>query len=146
MKSVLFQFFSMICLLSCCSSHGPQTTNTSSTKFNTLSEKVEFLEQYVRFKRTYKTLDFVIVYQNNSEGFVPGPSDWDIRIIAKIPSDEVEQWIKGMEMTDSLDLDWLGVFSITIDKAGISKWYQSDGCIIGVDEKNSIIVYRNWTM
>ena len=40
-------------------------------KFPTLAERVAFLQQYVTFRRTYETLDFDIMYQNNGGGSLP---------------------------------------------------------------------------
>lgn len=146
--SILLLLLTMVCVVGCGRPDGPQSTSTSSTKFSTLSEKVEFLEQYVRFRRTYEDLDFVIYYKNGSEGRLdaPAPSEWDIRIIAKVPLAELSQWTKGLPPTSSPEVDWLGDLSGRIDHSGVLAWFQSDGRLVGVDEDNAVIVYRSVAM
>ncbi len=144
--SVLLLLFTMICVPGCGGSGSPPTTETSSTKFSTLSEKVVFLEQYVKFRRTYEDLDFVISFKNNSGGLVPGPSDWDIRIVAHVPSADLAQWTKGLQPTASPDIDWLKVLPGRIDYSGVSAWFQSGSRLVGMDERNAIVVYRNRSM
>ena len=141
--SIPLLLLAMICTPGCNKTSGPASTETSSTKFSTLSEKVEFLEQYVVFRRTYEDLDFVISYVNNSGGMVPAPADWDIRAVAQVPPAELAQWTKGMKPTSSPDIDWLSVLPDGIDHSGVSEWFQSGNRLVGVDRKNAIIVYRN---
>ena len=105
-----------------------------------------FLEQYVKFRRTYEDLDFVISFKNNSGGLVPGPSDWDIRIVAHVPSADLAQWTKGLQPTASPDIDWLKVLPGRIDYSGVSAWFQSGSRLVGMDERNAIVVYRNRSM
>lgn len=136
----------MICVTGGGGSDGPPTTETSSTKFSTLSEKVAFLEQYVTFRRTYEDLDFVIAFHNNSGGLVPGPSDWDIRIIARVPSTDLGQWTRGLHSTTAPDIKWLKALPRRLDYSGVSAWFQSGRLLVGVDEDNSIVVYRNRSM
>jgi hypothetical protein len=145
---ILLLLLTVVCVAGCGEADGPQSTETSSTKFSTLSEKVEFLEQYVKFRRTYEDMDFVIYYRNGSEGRLdtPAPSEWDIRIIAKVPSAELSQWTKGLSPTTSPEVDWLGDLPGRIDHSGVSVWFQSDRRLVGVDEDNAIIVYRNMAM
>lgn len=127
----------------CGSSGGPATTATSSAKFSTLSEKVAFLEQYVNFRRSYEELEFMITYQNNSGGLVPGPSDWDMQIVARVPSVDLAEWSKGLARTSSAEIDWLRAFNGKIDHTGVSEWFKSGNVLVGVDKENAIVVYRD---
>ena len=77
---------------------------------------------------------------------MPGPSDWDIRIIARIPSTDLTQWTTGLKQTASPDIDWLKELPGSIDHSGVSAWFQSGNCVVGVDKANAIVVYRNRTM
>jgi len=124
---------------------GPASTETTSTAFSTVEGKVEFLENYVSFRRTYDDLDFVVTYQNNDYGLVPGPNDWDVRIVAKVPRAELEQWTKGLAPTSLPQTGWLGVLPSRIDHSGVSTWFQKGGILVGVDEVNAIVVYQNWS-
>ena len=144
--SIPLLLLAIIYVPGCSGTDRPPSTETASTKFSKLSEKVEFLEQYIKFQRTYEDLDFVISFQNNSGGLVPGPRDWDIRIVAQVPPAELAQWTKGLQPTSSPDIDWLGVLPGRIDYSGVSAWFQSGSRLVGVDEGNAIIVYRNRSM
>ena len=131
-----------------CSENGPPSTKTYSddAKFIQLSKKIEFLEQYVNFRRTYKDLDFIISFHNNSGGLVPGPSDWDIRIVAQIPKAEIELWTNGLHSISLPNIDWMKNLPGSIDYSGISTWFKSDNRLVGVDEGNAVIVYVNASM
>ncbi len=85
---LLFHLLCLLIILNCtfgCQSQttGPATTETSSSNLTYLSEKIEFLERYVTFRRNYQSLEFHINYHNNGSSLVPGPSDWDIRLMRK---------------------------------------------------------------
>lgn len=124
---------------------GPPSTKTDSSGFAGLQEKVDFLHQYVAFQRTYESLDFDITYHNNSGGLVPGPSDWDIRLVATVPADEFADWIPpGIEPTPQ-DCQWLETIPTDLDLAGINEWYRDGKCVIGFDRQQRIVAYRRWT-
>ena len=124
---------------------GPPSTQTSSSALATRAEKVAFLQKYVTFRRTYVKLDYQIRYHNNSGGAVPGPSDWDIRIVAQVPAAELVLWTSGLTAAGSADTGWLADVSTTIDYSGVSSWFQSGSIVVGVDEQKSVVVYRNST-
>lgn len=137
-----------IILVASCSDSGPPTTETTSNdpQFTRLSDKIAFLEKYVNFKRTYNDLDFAIFYRNNSSWPVAGPSDWDITLIAKIPIEEIKLWTEGLEPIPSPKIDWIKNLPGSIDRSGISTWFKSDIRLVGVDERNGIIIYQNTNM
>ena len=126
----------------------PETTLSSSDQFTTLTEKVAFLERYVNFRRAYEDLAFLIDYRNNGGGFIPGPSEWDIRILASVPEHEIEQWTGGMEKTRMPDIDWMNSLPAKAGPARKFDWYRSgadtSGRVVGVDRKRRRIVYRTW--
>jgi hypothetical protein len=138
--------FALFLAPGCDDSSGPATTNTSSTAFATLPEKIAFLEEYVSFRRTYEQLEFAVEYQNNSKGPVPGPSDWDVRVIAKVPAEQLSQWIEGLKPVESPDVEWLKTLPQGTDHTGVSVWYRAGGRVVGVDEGNAVVVYRNKSM
>ncbi len=142
------KIFIISCLLIifACGESGPPSTRKASSSFATTEEKVAYLHQYVPFKRTYTDVDFLVWYQNNSGGMVPGPSDWDIRVIAIVPIDELSKWIVGYTKVDkSYDLAWVKEISTSINYSDSFEWYQSGRIIVGIDRLKSIIVYRNST-
>ncbi len=123
-----------------------KTTNTKSSIFKTNQEKIQFLEKYITFKRSYKKLDFHINYQDNSTGMVPGPSDWDICLVAVVPPFELEKWVIGLEkLKITPDKIWLSKIPTKINYSKITEWYQlSSDSVIGIDRNNNVVVYRNF--
>jgi hypothetical protein len=84
------------------------------------------------------------MYQNNGGGMAPGPSDWDIRLIAVVPKAQIEEWITdGIERSDSLSPNWLKVLPGTIDRTGITEWYHEGGTTIGLDRERGIVAFRS---
>ena len=142
-KSILL---AIVCLsLIGCGSKG-KTTKTVSSAFSTKQEKIQFLEQYVKFKRSYTKLDFNIDYQDNSTGLVPGPSDWDISIVASVPSSELNEWITGLsKLEETPDKTWLKKIPTEIDYSGITEWYKLEAnSVVGINRNSNIVVYRNF--
>ena len=92
---LLFICFSLIA----CDSRVDQgkSTHTLSSTFSSLEGKQDFLKRYIKPKSSFKQLDFLITYRDNSQGFVPGPSDWDIRLVAIVALTDIEQWISGLK-------------------------------------------------
>ena len=147
-KSSILLLLSVSCLGGCGRADGPASTETVSTEFPTLQAKIRFLEQYVKFRRSYDALEFVISYQNNSASrtSIPGPSDWDIRIAAQVPPTELDQWTDGLKPTSAPDVKWLDDLPGEIDRSGVSAWFAAPGRLVGVDKTNGIVVYGNSTV
>lgn len=127
-----------------CSGSGPASTDTVSSSLQTLESRVEFLERHVTFRRTYRELEFHIVFHNNSSG-LPGPSEWDVRLVARVPPDELTQWIPaGVQPLETADTDWLSSVPQPEKAVGITEWYSEPRRVIGIDRKESVVVYRVW--
>ena len=127
----------------CGAMSGPATTDTSSASLPALAERVEFLQQYVTFRRDYRELDFRIRYANNGGG-VPGPSDWDIRVVAVVPPEQLEAWVPaGVKPQPATDVSWLADVSGADRATGIREWYvEGRGRVVGVDRAKSVVAYR----
>jgi hypothetical protein len=126
-----------------CKPDGPATTKTNSSSFATLAERARFLEEYVSFRRTYESLDFNIMYQNNGGGMVPGPSDWDVRLVATVPASELQAWVPaGVSAASAPDTAWLTAVPTALDLSGVSEWYVDGERVIGIDRARQIVVYR----
>lgn len=121
----------------------PPTTDTSSDTFITLAEKIAFLEKYIVFRHSYQQLNYRIIYHNNSSGWVPGPSTWSITIIAQVPVDELPEWTMNLKSVSISDVGWLENLPGTIDRTGVTEWFQSGGTVVGIDRGKSVVVYRN---
>lgn len=124
----------------------PSVAETSSARAN-IGDRVRFIENYVTFRRNYTTLDYDITYQNNNDGLLPAPSDWDIRLIASVPRAEIEDWVPaGAEKTDGPTPEWLKGMPGSIERDGISEWYRKSGTMVGIDRERSIVTYRSTSM
>jgi hypothetical protein len=87
----------------CSSSSGPAaasrgglTTDTDSRLHADRLHRLEFLARYLKTKSPLADAEYVIHYQDNSTGAIPGPSDWDIRAVLQ-PSGDVAAWHAGWE-------------------------------------------------
>ena len=117
MKQPLLILLSL--LLTACSlfstapAQADRTTNTQSSDLATEAERLDFLAQYVVLKSPVDAAEFHIVYHDNSGGFVPGPSDWDIRAVMHVT--DVVAWTEGKTRVDLFDLSWADdLFSDTL--------------------------------
>jgi hypothetical protein len=132
-------------LAGCGGSGGPATTRTSSASLPTLAERVEFLQRYVTFRRSYRELGFQIVYFNGGGDWVPGPSEWDIRLMAVVPPEELASWVPaGATAVSAADRAWLDVVPGAEQAAGITEWYSGPGSVVGIDRAKSIVAYRRY--
>ncbi|MGP0064476.1 MAG: hypothetical protein ACLQGP_12875 [Isosphaeraceae bacterium] len=135
-----------VAVIGCDGSTGPSSTDTSSAAIPSLGQRVEFLQRYVTFRREYRALDFHVVYHNNGEGRVPGPSDWDIRLVAAVPPEELASWVPaGATTVSASDSNWLDGVPGAQRAAAVTEWYSAPGRIIGVDRVRSIVAYRSWS-
>jgi hypothetical protein len=126
---------------------GPKSVKETSAVRALLSDRIEFIENYVNFRRSYNKLEYVVLYQNNGSGMVPGPSDWDIKILAVVPANEVAEWIPAKATRSQIQPPpWLNTMPGNIPVTNITEWYQTGRSVIGVDRATSTIAYRNTTM
>jgi len=124
-----------------CGPTGPPSTDTSSASIPVLADRIQFLQTYLTFDRQYEQLEFNIVMKNNSGGFVPGPSDWDIKLVAKVPRNELPLWTNDLNSSPE-DANWLPEVAQEIDVSGIDSWFRDGGNVVGIDQRNSIVAYR----
>lgn len=132
-------------LISGCEKGGPASTNCTSASFPSLKDRVDFLQRYVSFRRAYEALDFAILYSNNGGGMVPGPSEWDVRLVAVVPESEMAAWIPGSAPTPNADPAWLKSVPTSLDLSGVNEWYVNGRQTVGVDRTRRIVVYWNFT-
>jgi hypothetical protein len=82
------------------------TTDTSSSKFNSDRQKIEFLTKYLKLPTAIEATEFHIVYDDNS-GILPGPSDWRIKAIIKTSPANLKFWTQDMSRRSlPINFDW----------------------------------------
>lgn len=134
----------LVGVVGCGGSYGPVATDMSSASMPSLSGRIEFLQRYVKFRRTYRTLDFHIVYRDNG-GVVPGPSEWDVRLVAAVPPEELASWVPaGVSPVAAPNTDWLEAVPAGERASGTTEWYVGPGRVVGVDRVRSVVAYRSW--
>jgi len=110
----------------------------------TLGEKKAFLEQYVNFRRNYEELEFDVTFIDGGDGRVPGPTEWDIRVSAKVPADDINDWISGMTQTKSADTSWVSSIPNAPIKLDAFQWYEDGRRLVGSSVADCIVLYRNF--
>lgn len=130
----------------CSATSGPTNTDMSSTSITSLQQRIEFLQRYVSFRRSYRELEFHISYHNNGGWLVAGPSDWDIRVVAIVPPTELVSWVPaGTKPVPKTDASWLARVPESERAIKITEWYVERGRIVGIDRAGSVVAYRCWT-
>ena len=81
------------------------TTDTRSSQFTTQEEAILFLEPYIKLATKPKDLAYHIVYHDNSQG-IPGPSDWDMKLAAKVSLEDIDMWLEGFSASEPFDISW----------------------------------------
>lgn len=123
-------------------SQGPPSIRHDSRAVASLEERIRRVEMYVNFRRHYVELDYDLFYNDNGGG-LPGPSDWDIRLLARVPAEELKEWTpaenKPVEMALPL---WVKELPGKIPRDGLRQWYVAKGVEIGIDPKAHIVAYR----
>jgi hypothetical protein len=74
----------------------PRSTDTPSTRFPSLKDRIAFLASYVTLHSPVEDVAFHIVFHDN--GFAP--SDWDMRVAVRVPPGEVGAWLAGAQRYD----------------------------------------------
>ncbi len=144
-KNIVFYILFIVFVVGC-GENTSKTTQTLSTEFISIEDKIEFLEKYVTFRRPYLSLDYSIDFINGS-GWVPSPSEWDIRLVAKVPKKHLDIWVENLTALKSPPtLNWCEKVKTVIDYTGVNEWYSSEKKLVGVDRVNGIVLYRNHTM
>ena len=101
------------------------------------------MQRYFIPKRKYQKLDFAINYHDNSTGSIPGPSDWDIALVAVVPQAALTEWISGIKKLPQMpDIKWLVRIPSDIDYSQISEWYYIGfSSVVGINRDSGVVVY-----
>jgi hypothetical protein len=97
----------------------------------------------VNFRRTYEELEFAISFNDGGSGRVPGPTEWDIRLLAKVPVEEIADWTAGLKATMEVDTSWVSRIPKAPPKLEGFGWATAGDRIVGIDRKQRVVAYRN---
>lgn len=128
-----------------CGGSESRTTDTDSTHFATLAGKQSFLERYVNFRRHYDELEFDVSYLDGGGGMVPGPTEWDVRILAKVPEESLDEWTAGLASTAAPEASWVSSIPNAPATLDSFQWYAEGSRIVGISRGNRSVLYRNHT-
>ena len=145
MKAFLRTIFLVLLvpLLGGCGGNASKTTDGDSRRFATVTEKQAFLERYVSFRRRYDELDFAIRYIDGGDGMVPGPTEWDVRMLAKVPVESLDEWASGMVPTQIPDVSWVSFIPNAPIEMASFEWYSGEGRIVGISRGSRLVLYRS---
>ena len=76
-------------------------------------------------------------------GLVPGPTEWDIRIMAIVPEVEIEQWFDGLTPASAPDQTWVSNIPNALGDLRDFKWYEDSRRIVGVNREIRMVLYRS---
>ncbi len=121
--------------------HKKRTTDTFSSQFTSKEEKIEFLRKYFILNSDILDTEYHILYQDNS-GFLPGPSDWDIKAAVKVREEDINFWLEGYieADTNSVKLRWWD--ELNLDSIYWSRW-STPYFYKRKDSSSFLVLYRN---
>ena len=134
---------SLALLLAGCVGEGSKTTDTDSSAFTSGEEKKHFLERYVKFRRSYEQLEFDIFFNDGGDGGLPSPTEFDIRIFARVPAGELDEWTNGLTEVRDIDSDWVLEIPSAPGNLDGFKWFADKHRTVGVLRSDRVLVYRN---
>lgn len=120
-----------------------RTTDADSSGFPSLAEKQAFLERYVAFRRSYDDLEFRIEFRDGGDGRMAGPSEWNIRVFAVVPTAEIESWTVGLAPAARPDLAWVAEIPGGPADLDAFAWFEDGGRVVGIDRGGRRVLYRN---
>jgi hypothetical protein len=124
-------------------------TDTRSASLQGDPAKLDFLKKYLRLPTEVQATEFHIAYHDNSKGMVPGPSDYDLRVVVKVPPDKVSQWVAEMgQPTAPFDVAWAYELLPKEERWRIASpptYYQRDRVQVVTFEPEGIVFKRVWS-
>ncbi|MCC7502904.1 MAG: hypothetical protein IT229_10265 [Flavobacteriales bacterium] len=138
------------CVFVACSTGKDLTTDTRSLQFSNRTEKLAFLARYLKRAPGLVDAEYAIWYQDNGHGGVPGPSDYDIRIIARVVPDSLDAWTEGLTQGSwtGTDLAWKDLMADTVAWriASAAQLYRGPSKVLLVHDDEGIVLARYSSM
>lgn len=146
----MIAFFLTGSVLVACSTGKDLTTDTRSVQFSNRTEKLAFLARYLKRAPGLLDAEYAIWYQDNGDGGVPGPSDYDIRVLARVIPDSLDAWTEGLsrEPWTGSNLAWkdLMVDTVVWRIASAAQLYRGPSKVLLVHRDEGVVLARYSTM
>ena len=143
-QNTLIALFFILLLASCGKKN--KSTKTLSSEFLTLAEKQDFLEDYVTYRRSYQELHFNLSYLDGGSGLVPGPTEWNVRLFATVPAEQLDKWTNGLSQTSTPELDWISDIPQAPKDVSSYQWHQDNGVTVGIHKEENKVLYWNLSL
>jgi len=144
---VISSFF----LLLSCSTKEKKTTETTlySDDFETAKKRVEELKKHITVYSDFSDAEYEILNVNgnftNERLTIPGASSWDYQFVIKVEKENIEKWISGMVLLDSIvyrdSVPWVShlnnKMTTKIYTNEVGEYYKRKG------DSNHAVVFRN---
>lgn len=146
----MFAVLLACCAFLACSADKDLTTDTRSSQFADRSEKLAFLARYLKRAPGPVDAEYAIWYHDNGRGGVPGPSDYDIRIIVRVVPDSLDGWTEGLtqEPWTGTDRAWKDLMVDTVAWRIVSaaKLYRGPSKVLLVHRDEGVVLARYASM
>ena len=137
--------FILLLFLVGCQSAPSKTTDTHSRSLPDLKARQQFLARYAKLPTAVQDLVFHVVYHDNSGGGLPGPSDWDIRVLAKVSEADLGAWTAGLAAaSEKIDMAWVG--DLADWELGQAEQYSGEGFVLLVFPQERVVAKRWFTL
>ena len=121
------------------------TTDTRSSSLPDDASKIAFLRKYLVMPSQVQATEFHIEYHDNDGGLVPGPSEWDMRVVMKVDPAKLPLWTDGFTPAEGADLSW-GYTLLPSEKRWAikskPKVYQRGHAVVAIFETEGIVFKR----
>jgi hypothetical protein len=130
--------------LSACGAGLPSmSTDTTSSGMVALADKQAFVERHVQFRRSCDALDFAVRFRDGGDGSLPAPSEWDVRLVARVPAAELDDWIWGLSPEGAPDTGWVSEIPNHPGSFAGFEWHADKNRTVGIERESGIVLYRN---
>ncbi len=103
-----------------CGQSGPPSVHKTSEEIPDSADRLWFVKRYVLFDREIHRIEFDIYYKNNS-GWLPAPSDRDIKLVVVVPEEQLDLWLSGNMLPTGAG-QWQHEVAREIDVSGVTQW------------------------
>ncbi|MEM7550947.1 MAG: hypothetical protein AAF363_14785 [Bacteroidota bacterium] len=116
-----------------------------SDDFDSKEKRIEVLKKEIKVFSAIRDTEFELFNVNgfsNSRPGVPGASSWDYKVVVKVDSADLSNWINGMIRTDGSDYD--NEWTTKIIKSNANEWATDSPAefYIRSGQNVTLIVYR----